>query len=92
MAITLVIEFNNFFGIKINMQNQEIIQIIENLKGRRDYEEKKTLKLGFTSLYSYFEDKFSKQEEVIEAEKKDIEEIKSDSEFKDKEKKICSCC
>jgi flagellin-specific chaperone FliS len=74
------------------MQNQEIIQIIENLKGRRDYEEKKALKLGFTSLYSYFEDKFSKQEEVIEAEKKDIEEIKSDSEFKDQEKKTCSCC
>ena len=74
------------------MQNQEIIQIIENLKGRRDYEEKKALKLGFTSLYSYLEDKFSKLEEVIEAEKKDIEEIKSDSEFKDKEKKTCSCC
>ena len=74
------------------MQNQEIIQIIENLKGRRDYEEKKALKLGFTSLYSYLEDKFSKLEKVIEAEKKDIEEIKSDSEFKDKEKKTCSCC
>ena len=74
------------------MQNQEIIQIIENLKGRRDYEEKKALKLVFTSLYSYYEDKFSKQEVVIEAEKKDIEEIKSDSEFKDKEKKTCSCC
>ena len=74
------------------MQNQEIIQIIENLKGRRDYEEKKALKLGFTSLYSYLEDKFSKLEEVIEAEKKDIEEIKSDSEFKDKEKNTCSCC
>ena len=32
------------------MQNQEIIQIIENLKGRRNYEEKKASKLGFTSL------------------------------------------
>ena len=74
------------------MQNQEIIQIIENLKGRRDYEEKKALKLGFTSLYSYFEDKLYKQEEVMEVEKKEIEEIKSDSEFKDKEKKTCSCC
>ena len=74
------------------MQNQEIIQIIENLKGRRDYEEKKALKLGFTSLYSYLEDKFSKQEEVIEVEKKEIEEIKTNSEFKDKEKKTCSCC
>ena len=74
------------------MQNQEIIQIIENLKGRRDYEEKKALKLGFTSLYSYFEDKLSKQEQVIEDENKDIEEIKSNSEIKYEEKKTCSCC
>ena len=74
------------------MQNQEIIQIIENLKGRREYEEKKALKLGFTSLYSYFEDKLYKQEEVMEFEKKQIEEIKTDSEIKDKEKKTCSCC
>ena len=74
------------------MQNQEIIQIIENLKGRRDYEEEKALKLGFTSLYSYLEDKFSKKVEVIEDEKKEIEEIKTNSEFKDKEKKTCNCC
>jgi len=74
------------------MQNQEIIQIIENLKGRREYEEKKALKLGFTSLYSYFEDKLFKQEEIMEVEKKEIEEIKTDSELKDKEKKTCSCC
>ena len=74
------------------MQNQEIIQIIENLKGRRDYEEKKALKLGFTSLYSYFEDKLFKQEEIMEVEKKETEEIKTDSELKDKEKKTCSCC
>lgn len=74
------------------MQNQEIFQIIENLKGRREYEEKKALKLGFTSLYSYFEDKLFKQEEIMEVEKKEIEEIKTDSEFKDKEKKTCSCC
>ena len=74
------------------MQNSEIIQIIENLKGRRDYEEKKALKFGFTSLYSYFEDKLHKQEVVMEVEKKEIEEIKTDSESKDKEKKTCSCC
>ena len=74
------------------MQNKEIIQKIENLKGRRNYEEKKALKLGFTSLYSYFEDKLFKQEEIMEVEKKEIEEIKTDSEFKDKEKKTCSCC
>ena len=40
------------------MQDQQIIQIIENLKGRKNYEEKKALKLGFKSLYDYFEDKF----------------------------------
>ena len=38
------------------MQNQEIVKIIENLKGRRDYEEKRASKLGFASLYEYFED------------------------------------
>ena len=74
------------------MQNQEIIQIIENLKGRRDYEEKKALKLGFTSLYSYFEDKLYKQKEIIEVEKKELEQIKTDSQLKDKDKKTCSCC
>ena len=39
------------------MQNQEIVKIIENLKGRRNYEEKRAIKLGFASLYDYFEDK-----------------------------------
>ena len=43
------------------MQNQEIVKIIENLKGRRDYEEKRASKLGFASLYEYFEDKIAKK-------------------------------
>ena len=42
------------------MQNQQILQIIENLKGRRNYEEKKAAKLGFTSLYAYLENKIMK--------------------------------
>ena len=29
------------------MQNQEIAKIIDNLKGRRGYEEKRASKLGF---------------------------------------------
>ena len=48
------------------MQNQEIVKIIENLKGRRSYEEKRASKLGFKSLYSYFEDKISKKQKAIE--------------------------
>ena len=74
------------------MENQEIIKIIKNLKGRRDYEEKKASKLGFTSLYNYFEDKILKEKKVLEDKKKDSEEIKNDNDFKNKENKSCSCC
>ena len=54
------------------MQNQEIVKIIENLKGRRNYEEKRASKLGFASLYDYFEDKISKQQKAIENEQKEL--------------------
>ena len=74
------------------MQNQEIIKIIENLKGRRGYEEKKASKLGFTSLYAYFEDKILKEKQTLENQKKEQEEIKSDNELENKEKKSCGCC
>ena len=74
------------------MQNQEILNIIENLKGRRGYEEKKASKLGFSSLYAYFEDKILKEKQTIEDQKKDLEEIKSDTKPENKEKKSCSCC
>ena len=40
------------------------MEIIENLKGRRSYEERRASKLGFASLYEYFEDKISKKEEA----------------------------
>ena len=76
------------------MQNQEIIQIIENLKGRRNYEEKKASKLGFTSLYAYFEDKILKEKKAVEDKKKEFEEIQDQKELQNKEKskKTCSCC
>ena len=74
------------------MQNQEIVKIIENLKGRRSYEEKKASKLGFTSLYAYFEDKILKEKQTFENQKKELEEIKSDTKLENKEKKSCSCC
>ena len=35
---------------------------IANLKGRRAYEEKKAAKLGFSSLYEYFDEKIKKEE------------------------------
>ena len=55
------------------MQNQNIIQKIENLKGRRNYEEKKASKLSFSSLYNYFEDKILKEKKLIEDQQKETE-------------------
>ena len=73
------------------MQNQEIVKIIENLKGRRNYEEKRASKLGFASLYDYFEDKISKKQKAIEEEQKKLEADKAVEQPKTA-KKSCSCC
>ena len=73
------------------MQNQEIVKIIENLKGRRNYEEKRASKLGFASLYDYFEDKISKKQKAIEDEQKELEAAKADDQ-PIATKKSCSCC
>ena len=70
------------------MQNQEILKIIENLGGRRSYEEKKASKLGFNSLYAYFEDKILKQKKAKEEEKKLITEQSQ----RRQKIKSCSCC
>ena len=75
------------------MQNQEILEIIENLKGRRSYEEKKASKLGFSSLYAYFEDKIYKEKKALEEEQKRAEEIKTEENLDNKSKnKSCRCC
>ena len=73
------------------MQNQEIVKIIENLKGRRDYEEKRASKLGFASLYDYFEDKILKKQKALEEEQKELEAAKTEDQPKPT-KKSCSCC
>ena len=73
------------------MQNQEIVKIIENLKGRRNYEEKRATKLGFASLYDYFEDKISKKQKVLEEEQIGLEAAKTDNQPK-AAKKSCGCC
>ena len=73
------------------MQNQEIVKIIENLKGRRNYEGKKASKLGFASLYDYLEDKISKKQKAIEDEQKELKTSKADEQPK-ANKKSCSCC
>ena len=73
------------------MQNQEIVKIIENLKGRRNYEEKRASKLGFASLYDYFEDKISKKQKALEDEQKELETSQAEEQPK-AAKKSCGCC
>ena len=73
------------------MQNQEIVKIIENLKGRKNYEEKKASKLGFASLYAYFEDKISKKQKAIEDKQRELEDAKINDKPKEN-KKSCGCC
>ena len=73
------------------MQNQEIVKMIDNLKGRRGYEEKRASKLGFASLYEYFEDKIAKKQKAIEDQQKELEASKTVEQPK-VTKKNCGCC
>ena len=76
------------------MLNQEVNQIINNLKGRRGYEEKKAKKLGFTSLFDYFEDKLKKQQQAINKETLAKQALiqKQILKVNKKSLKNCKCC
>ena len=75
------------------MNNPQVLEIIENLKGRRNYEEKKASKLGFNSLYAYIENKI-KEKEAEEAKILEQSAAKEEvvEEKKPEKKKSCSCC
>ena len=75
-----------------NMQNENIIKIIDNLKGRKNYEQKKAAKLGFSSLYEYFEDKILKKKEAEDLKIKELEEASKATKKIKKESKSCTCC
>jgi len=78
------------------MQNPQILELIENLKGRRNYEEKKASKLGFNSLYAYFENKLLQEKTALEESARELEIAKTEEkllkEEKSKPKKTCGCC
>ena len=78
------------------MQNPQILELIENLKGRRSYEEKKASKLGFNSLYAYFENKLLQEKTALEESARELEITKTEEkllkEEKSKPKKTCGCC
>tara|TARA_B110000014_G_C19639650_1_gene337198 strand:- start:231 stop:479 length:249 start_codon:yes stop_codon:yes gene_type:complete len=82
------------------MQNQQIIDQITNLKGRKNYEEKKAAKLGFSSLYEYFEAKIAKEKTTAEEKATYLKQLsvqkellkKSKIENKTEQKSTCKCC
>ena len=77
------------------MQNEIILERIENLRGRKPYEEKKAAKLGFASLYEYYEDKIAKEAEALEADQASKAILKKAIKTKAVAKKqagSCSCC
>ena len=78
------------------MQNPQILELIENLKGRRNYEEKKASKLGFNSLYAYFENKLLQEKTALEENARELEITKTEEKLlkdkKSKPKKTCGCC
>ena len=77
------------------MQNEVILNRIENLRGRKPYEEKKAAKLGFASLYDYFEDKIEKEAKALAANQADKTKLKKAIKTKAQAKKqagSCSCC
>tara|TARA_B100001109_G_scaffold162530_1_gene132319 strand:+ start:565 stop:798 length:234 start_codon:yes stop_codon:yes gene_type:complete len=77
------------------MQNEMILNRIENLRGRKPYEEKKAAKLGFASLYEYFEDKIAKEAKALEPDQADKTKLKKAIKTKAVAKKqagSCSCC
>ena len=78
------------------MHNPQILELIENLKGRRNYEEKKASKLGFNSLYAYFENKLLQEKTALEESARELEIAKAEEkllkEEKSKPKKTCGCC
>ena len=75
-----------------NMQNEDIIKIIDNLKGRKNYEQKKAAKLGFSSLYEYFEDKILKKKAAEDLKIKELEETSKATKKIKKDSKSCTCC
>ena len=75
------------------MENKLVLERIEKLRGRRAYEEKRAAKLGYMSLYDYFEDKLLKEDQA----KKSLEKTalvggKVNKRKALKQQTACKCC
>ncbi len=75
------------------VENSQIKEFIANLKGRKSYEEKKAIKLGFSNFEEYVADKILnnllKSSNVCKAPKK---QVRHKSKTKMKPVSTCGCC
>ena len=75
------------------VENSQIEEFIANLKGRKPYEQKKALKLGFSNFEDYVANKISnelsKSMNVCKAPK---QRLRAKNKTKTKTVGSCSCC
>ena len=75
------------------VENSQIEEFIANLKGRKAYEEKKAIKLGFSNFEDYVADKisykFSVSSSVCKASK---QRVGRKNKTKTKPVATCGCC
>tara|TARA_S200000501_G_C20153112_1_gene452397 strand:- start:37 stop:282 length:246 start_codon:yes stop_codon:yes gene_type:complete len=78
-----------------NVENSQIEEFIANLKGRKAYEEKKAIKLGFSNFEDYVADKISniflESSNVCKASKQRVRR-KNKNKTKTKPAATCGCC
>ena len=79
--------------MEINVENSQIEEFIANLKGRKSYEEKKAIKLGFSNFEEYVAYKISnhlsKSSDICKAPKK---QVRRKNKTKIKPVSTCGCC
>tara|TARA_B100000214_G_scaffold191150_1_gene138154 strand:+ start:465 stop:704 length:240 start_codon:yes stop_codon:yes gene_type:complete len=75
------------------VENSQIEEFIANLKGRRAYEEKKAMKLGFSNFEDYVADKFSNKLSVSPSVcKAPKQRVRRKNKTKTKPVSNCGCC
>ena len=75
------------------VENSQIEEFIANLKGRKAYEEKKAIKLGFSNFEDYVADKISsKISESSTICKASKQRVRRKNKTKTKPVATCGCC
>jgi len=76
-----------------SVENSQIEEYIASLKGRKAYEEKKAVKLGFSNFEDYVADKISNElSESVNICKAPKQRVRRKNKTKTKPVSTCGCC